>query len=1058
LGDSAVVGAAGSNGGTITVKEGGQFDFNHIDTASGNGRARARITSGKTFMIEGAGPDGSGALTSTADNTYWGSPINEVILTGDATIGGKSRIDIRGGTKNSITGPDDATLTIKNSAVSRTRGLNVHGPISVGKMVIAEEGCYTPEGSAFTLNIPNGIELAGALSMWGSTGKWNVGGLVVVGDNAYIGNDSGTSYVDAPVTVSDSATLTMGGGATTRYREPMTNKGTVLVQKNGHYLDAPLVNEGDPVMRLSTDFHNFAPTVTGDSRVEVTGGYYWTTGNQDWGDSALDVTLSGGTGLVLGMNNDGYGMPKFGKNKLSVTAMNGNTATFFFHPSASASIDGVTINGLIDKFFSQGPNVKTLNAGPVVNITANDLVFSANRFEIGTGNGRGELTVTGADTHIFTKGLYANWVGSHYYAGSLTFRDGLLEIGSDGISEAWVEPMRTVFNMESGTLRAAADFAIGKAGMTATFGSPKRGGEVTFDLNGKSVLWGTGLAGASDVTLTGAGSFAPDRAGIQGIPLGKWTVESTGTIDLSNAAGFAGGLSLAENAIATLDIAGTNMVEFVAWTWHDNAWNVMKPYFEAGMPISTHVATSLTYFNRPASAIRDVKYGNGSGFNYFGEFYVNADQVGKWYFAQRNQTHFGIQVDGTELSRLGPNSGAIYNIDLTEGWHKFMISIYTGSANQTIGPMTDSGDVAKENGIWFKVGGNGNGNWPADYAPFDSTTVPMRMRSETSARTSVRVRKFFNPTSNLNIYSTCDESKFATLDVITNSIALLHVKYSTGTNAPFGGTVGRFDGYFHVAADQVGQWSFNGSFDDQISLDVDGRRLFAAAANCASVTGGIVLDEGWHKFDIRVGDNSANTSGGSGGLLTDADGNVCALMFSVNGGSYHSFDERYLPIAYTAGDAQKFSQPGLGGETELAAGSMLVNAPREGGFCPIHGTLKGAGTLAGPFRFTGEENCWEVSGDTADGLIENTVTFEDADPQTLAGLKHFRAVFNTQPTRSAYLISSALGLTDEAAAAVRVTVEDITGKDYSEDFSLMVKSGKLMLRNARPGGMYIILH
>ena len=54
--------------------------------------------------------------------------------------------------------------------------------------------------------------------------------------------------------------------------------------------------------------------------------------------------------------------------------------------------------------------------------------------------------MTGENTHIATKGLYSNWIGSHYYAGSLTFRDGLLEVGADGISEAWTDPARTVFN------------------------------------------------------------------------------------------------------------------------------------------------------------------------------------------------------------------------------------------------------------------------------------------------------------------------------------------------------------------------------------------------------------------------------------------------------------------------------------------------------------------------------------------------------------------------------------------------------------------------------------
>ena len=1057
LADDAAVGAAGRVLGTITVKSGGQFDFNHIETGSGNNRARANITSGKTFVIEGDGPDGTGALTTTAVNDYWGSPINEVVMTGDATIGGISRIDIRGGAKNSITGPADATLTIKNSAVSRTRGLNVHGPITVGKMLISEEGCYTPEGSGFTLNIPNGIELRGAFSMWAADGAWNVGGMVAVGDKAYIGNDSGTSYIKTPLTVSEGATLTMGGGATTRYTKAVTNKGTILVTTNGHYYDDALVNEGNPLMELNADFHNSARTVSGDSRLNIKSGYYWTSGITDWGDSALDVTMSGGACFVIGLNNDGYGMPKFGKNKLSITAMSGHTGTVFFHPAASASFDGLTIAGPLNQFFSQGPNVKTLKAGPIVDIRANDLVFSANRFEIGTGNGRGELTVTGENSHIATKGLYANWIGSHYYAGSLTFKDGLLEVGADGISEAWTDPMRTVFNMESGTLRATANFNIGKAGMTATFGSPKKDGKVTFDLNGKTVKWGTGLAGASDVTLTGAGSFAPDRAGIQGIPLGKWTVESTGSVDLRNAAGFAGGLALAENATATLDIAGDSMVEFAAWTWHDNAWDIMKPAFNEGRAMSSHVATSLTYFNRPASAIVDVKYGNGSGFNYFGEFYVSAEQAGTWYFAQRNQTHFGIHIDGTELSRLGPNKGEIYNINLTEGWHKFMVSIYTGSANQTIGPMTDSGDVAKQNGVWFKVGGGGNGSWPADYAPFDSTTVPMRMRSETSARTSVRWRKYVNAASNLDIYDTVDESLYAALDVVTNSLQIMHAKFSNGTSAPLGGACTRFDGYFKVAPEQAGAWTFQGSFDDQIALEVDGRRLFTVKTNCGSATGRITLDAGWHKFDIRIGDNSTSTtSGGTGGGLTDSAGNVCALEFSANGSAYLAFDERYLPIAYTAGMAQKFEQPGLGGEIDLAAGSTLVNAPRQGGWCPIYGTLKGVGTLSGPFRFTGGDNCWEMTGRAGGEKLSGAATFDNPDANALAGLKNIKATFNNKPGRSVYEISDALGLTAETVSAVKLAVADEAGNDYSEDFTLAVKGGKLNLVNAHPSGVMLI--
>ena len=1025
LGDNAAKGAAGRDGGTITVKNGGQFDMNYADTASGVNRSRASITLKKNFVIEGEGPDGNGAITSSRANTYWSNPLGIVEMTGDATIGGPGRLDLRGNSSaNAITGPKDATLTVKSSP-SEDYGLYVEGgKIAVGKVVVAEEGKLGSGSNNNVFDIPNGIDLYGLLRLYNGDPAWNVGGIRAYGDKARIGNNNGTAYVRPSLTVEAGAKLTMDGSSTQRYSGVITNTGEIVVASGTHQFEGGMESGSG-------------------SKIAMTGGMLYLSGAGDYGDGACDVTVSGGAQFVLGINNTGLALPKFGKNKLSVTAASGNTAVVFFHPATSASFDGLTVNGPLDRFFSQGPKSTTLNGGPVVDIRANDIVFSANRFEIGTGNGRGELTLTGENTHIATKGLYSNWIGSHYYAGSLTFRDGLLEVGADGISEAWTDPARTVFNMESGTLRATANFNVGKAGMTATFGSPEKEGAVTFDLNGKTVKWGTGLAGASDVTLTGAGAFAPDRPGIQGIPLGKWTVESAGAVDLRNAAGFAGGLSLAENANVTLDIAGTNMVEFHAWTWHDNAWNVLRPLFEAGQPIVPFVATSLTYINRASSQIMDVKYGNGSGFNYMGEFYVSAEQAGTWHFSHNGISHNGLQIDTTEIDRAGKNTTTTdKTISLDEGWHKFMISFYTDAANPSFGPRNGSETIT------FKAPGD------ADFRPFDTTTVQMRMRSEASARTSVRWRKYMSYADSANVYADADESKYAALDVVTNSLQVIHQKFSTGVNAPLGGASARFDGYFKVTKETEGQWTFNAKFDDRIALTVDGRRLFAGNTGTASMT----LLEGWHRFDIRTGDTtpSGNTTYGTGGGLTDADGNVVALEFRVNGGAYHAFDERYVPIAYTAGIAQKFEKPGLGGVTELAAGSTLVNAPREGGWCPVYGTLKGAGTLSGPFRFTGEDNCWEVAGNSGLAKLNGAVTFDNADANALAGLKSVKATFNRKPGRSEYEISDALGITSETVAGIGLAVTDEDGNDYSEDFALTVKSGKLKLVNSNPGGMIIL--
>ncbi|MBR0068211.1 MAG: hypothetical protein IJQ00_11495, partial [Kiritimatiellae bacterium] len=983
-------------------------------------------------------------------NDLYSSPslLDEVILTGDATIGGFSRLDLRkDNSRHRIVGPDTATLTVATSP-SDDYGLGILDGtrLEVGRVVVTEAGKMWLS-SGHTVAVPFGIDLYGLLRLFGANGTWNTGGIFARGASASIGNNSGTAYVKTPVIVTEGATLTMNGGATTHYNNGVTNAGTINRTAGTHYIYGDLVNEGNPLIKMNGNFFLYPTYVTGDSRAEVTGGQFYLSGRSDWGDAALAVTVSGSGSFVIGTNSDGYGLPKFGKNKLSVTAASGHSGTVFFHPSTSASFDGLTVSGTANNFFMQGPSSKTLNAGPIIAGTANDVVFSANNLEVGNTNGRGEWTVTGANTHIAVKGLYANWIGSDYYAGSLTFRDGLLDIGSDGIKEAWTDPKRTVFNMESGTLRATANFNIGKAGMRASFGSPKKGGAVTFDLNGKTVKWGTGLTGASDVTLTGAGTFAPDRPGIQGIPLGKWTLNTTGAIDLRNAAGFAGGLSLAENATATLDIAGTNMVEFLAWTWNSNAWDAMRPAFTNTTPvaITPFVATSLTYFNRKASALSDVKYGNGSGFNYLGEFYVSEEQAGTWYFTHNGVVHNWLQIDDVELDRAGKNTTTEKSIELTAGWHKILISIYCDAANQTIGPRNSGTDA-----ISFKAPGD------SAYTVFDSTTVPMRMRSDVRARTSVRWRKYMSYGDSANVYADADESKYTTLDTVTNSLQVIHTVYKTGVNAPLGGASAWFDGYFKVTKANVGTWTFNAKFDDRISLAVDGRRLFAGNTGTASMT----LREGWHKFDIRTGDTtpSGNTTYGTGGGLTDSVGNTVALEFKVNGGAYFAFDERYLPIAYTPGDAQKFEEPGLGGVIELAAGSTLTNAPRDGGWCPIYGTLKGTGTLAGPYRFTGENNSWVVEGATVSRANLPAVQFSDAKPETFRGLKSLSVTFNAQPTRKAYYLTGAVtGLTAADISGVAYAVTDEASNDYTENFALTVQDGRITFTNSKPKGMYIIV-
>jgi len=1055
LGNNATSGALGKTGGKVTVEKGAQFDLNYTTLSSANDLDRAKITNVKKFYIAGAGPDGKGAIVNNAPEIYWSNLLSDVYLTDDATIGGTHRIDFRA-TNIGIHGPTNVTLTLANTGNSGARGVNMQGKIDVGKVVIASGSCLTTEGSGINLSVPYGIDLYGTYSGYGSSGTWNVGGdgIKAMGENAAIVAETGTSSVGAPLTVPAGGKLTLKGGNTVNYTgATIKNAGTIDVTAGTHkFLDAVTIeNEGNPLIQHSVSFWSQAKKVTGDSRIKATGGYYWMGGDQDYGDSALAVSLSGAGSIVLGQNDVAKGLPKFAPGKLTIDVASGHTGHIFYHNNLSSSINGPKVTGLVSKFYVQGP---TMYTSPARNCASNAVV-SATDVQVGTTNGYGEWTFAGEDTELHATTLNIGSNAAKRYQGSMTVTEGLLGIGTGGITTGWHMPQWQQFVMVGGTLKADGNFAINQPGMTASFGTPKKEGAVTIDLNGKTVNWQTGLNGASDVTIKGNGTFGGGRRGIQGIPTGKWTVESTGSVGLQNAAGFPGGLELKEGANVTLGITGTNLVELLTWTWHDNAWQVFKPLATAATPAfsAAHVATSLEFFNAAKSKVTDVKHGNGTGFNAMGEFYVSAEQAGTWWFANNSTTHNGIIIDGTEYSTAGYAKGTgPYEVALTEGWHKFTLSFYSNGASEDIGPQ-----AGKAATYWFKVGG-AKGTWPGDYTRFDVDTVPMRMRSQPQAHTSARFRKVQKFGDSVNVYTTLGDHEYTTDDVAFTLVDWLHTKYATGVNAPCGGCASRWDGFFYVPAQKAGRWNFKGKYDDRIAMDVDGRRLFTATSNGQEGNGAITLDVGWHAFTIYAADSTAsgNTTYGSGGYLTDSHNNVTALEFAGRDGVWESFDERYLNIAMKPGEAQKREVPGLSGRTVVAAGATLTNTPAlEGGYCPISGTLAGEGVLSGAFRFIGEDNCWEVAG-SGNASTFRCVQFGNADDNTLAGLKKVKATFQKAPGSSKYVLSEqALGLTAEKVAALECEVKDASGNDYSETVYPALVDGKFVLRNSRPSGVTI---
>ena len=94
--------------GTVAIKAPGQFDINYVGNNGSSGPVRAR-----TFYIEGDGPDGSGAIVNSGANNHWGNHLNKIELTGNATIGGRGYIEIRGSANGIDCGGYE--LTVKNT-------------------------------------------------------------------------------------------------------------------------------------------------------------------------------------------------------------------------------------------------------------------------------------------------------------------------------------------------------------------------------------------------------------------------------------------------------------------------------------------------------------------------------------------------------------------------------------------------------------------------------------------------------------------------------------------------------------------------------------------------------------------------------------------------------------------------------------------------------------------------------------------------------------------------------------------------------------------------------
>ena len=189
--------------GTITIKGTGQFDFNYGPWAN----HRNSPVRNRTFYIEGDGPDGTGAIVNNVENGDYGNHLNKIEMTGDATIGGISRIDFRGSKNYGISG-NGHELTIKNTSMLALAGSNTF--IKNCSNIIIDGGVLQPCAPC-VLDVSGHIILknGGVFAAW-DTQTFDVPIIVGEGGGVFRSDNGMPFHMNGDVEIFDGSVMTVG--------------------------------------------------------------------------------------------------------------------------------------------------------------------------------------------------------------------------------------------------------------------------------------------------------------------------------------------------------------------------------------------------------------------------------------------------------------------------------------------------------------------------------------------------------------------------------------------------------------------------------------------------------------------------------------------------------------------------------------------------------------------------------------------------------------------------------------------------------------------------------
>ncbi|MBR0506200.1 MAG: autotransporter-associated beta strand repeat-containing protein, partial [Kiritimatiellae bacterium] len=994
----------------IVVADGATLDVNFSNSDPANA-ARSMVTREKLVRVSGEGVDGQGAIVNDAYNTYY--TFSDMVLDDDATMGGSKRFDVRGvsgyvRSSGSITGPGK-TLTVKNTS---NFGI-VNATVDLKAIVVTNGARVRVEGNSTKWKIDEGIRMYGG----GISSYQNF----IYPANLAIRVESGAN------------TITMDGGGVT------TNNSTITV--------AP----GATLTQTAGDII-YNGTVNGT--ISMTGGNMY-LGSAPMAGLTLAGSKSSGTVMLRGggtfsganVTCANFGISDLANASVAATFLDStfDVSNFYigwgspFVKGGTVSIgEGTTLTVSKIAIGDSGTNVYD-NVKSVLSVDGGTIHHTNTLFYIGYSSPRAEF-VLNAGTVTVDKAqilLHANTATNFAYLGghsTSVFRQngGTFNYGGAGfLSNEFEDNTEDGFLVfKGGTFNATANWSIPYF-MPLSFKDGAAGGWTLNQTDGTTATWTTALFGDADVTLNGAATLVGTNE-IQGAVGGKWTVGDGFTAGLEGAASLLGGLDLGEGASATVDIAANRSAVFTARDGGDEFGKEGCITSRFNRVIGGTTRGTITHdetflLTKPAAANRPFGNRNHQAAYAVGQFYVEPEKAGKWYFKGYSDDYILLEIDGEMvLSSIGGAKCATrYGTnELAAGWHTFrQVSVDLGG---------DFGGVPT-------MAYNTNGS--STYTPFSVHTVKMRPAADRGAgdnANTVRWSHYKGTEATVGNSSTSPALWNGDFDwdfrCITNNLQMIQGKGgASSAQAPYmnGYTVNRFEGWFLVTEENADkEWTFRSQYDDRCGLWLDGVDTGLTGTSGNTLTYKVTLARGWHSFRIQI----ADFAGDAGPWDTSKP----AISYQVANGAQTQFSEQTLQLTVCP---DGYVQGGV----TLASGARLANGAAENA-AVIYGDVAATGTYAtisGPFKFEGGTLAFRnVAPNTAD--LANVLAFSNAAVDMLANVGAITVDYADKPTRGRIPVCPLYGLTEEAAKAkVAVTVAGAP----VDNIQVKVENGTITLRN-----------